>query len=345
MKKFLIILTLLLLTFWLIGMPALVGQYVRTWVPEWLADIEATDDSHFEPGWFRSDLEISPGNDVHARLKARHMPPPGLTWLRVDGELTTPHSTQPSRIRGQLDFNGRVRLVTRGREVNLGQEPIFRTQGLDIHFDQHPRGQSRLQAELTGLDWSDSAGNRLEFVDALLTLDWRSLGEDQVGLEFSARFNRPDQSTLELLVRAAPLDVIAFSQLIEGIRQLSGAPPESMEQRMAFLTLIGAWQDLRQHGLEIELDQLRIGPDSEFSGQWHTATDHPSIQGRGRTEDLINLLAPIIGLIRTEAPDQANRQAREWIAALVQERVLIPENGQFRLHFQSGQDFRTIPED
>ncbi len=329
---------LLLLAIWLVGMPALVGQYVRAWVPEWLADIEATDDSHFEPGWFRSDLDFSPGNDVHARLSARHMPPIGLSWLRLDGEITTPHSRQPTRVHGHLDLNGQIRMLAEGSQLAVGDQPRFEAQGVEIRLDQKRGGTTRLQSDLTAIAWSDHFGNQLDFADGQFTMDWHALDDDQVGLALAARFNQVEQSHLELSITASPLNVEALDQLIEGFRQLTAAEPESMAQRMAFLTIMGAWQDLKQHGLEIKLERLMIGPDTRLEGQWLTATDQAHLTGSGRTDDLIEMLAPIIGLVRTDPPENAQRQARDWIAILVQERVLIPENGQFRLHYQSGHD-------
>jgi hypothetical protein len=345
MKKTFIILLLLLIAVWLIGMPALVGQYVRVWVPEWLADIEATDDSQFEPGWFRSDLRISPGHDVHARLNARHMPPTGLAWLRLDGEIDIPHTAEPTRVLGHLDLNGLIRLKTDSRKLALDGPPHFQAGSLGIDFAQGPKGKTRFKTELDELAWFDELGNRLEFDAANGVMNWQVLGPDHAGLELSVRFDHHQQPTLDLLIKAAPLETNALNQLLEGIRQLLAAPIDSMARQMALLTIAGAWQELRQHGLEIQLERLALGPNTEFSGQWLTASDPPRLSGQGQIDDLVDMFAPIIGLTRGLPPGHAEHQAREWIATLVQERVLIPENGQFRLRFQPGQDFRTIQED
>ena len=325
---------LLLAATWLVGMPALVGQYVRAWVPEWLADIEATEDSHFEPGWFRSDLEVSPGNDIHARLKARHMPPIGLSWLYLDGEIDTPHSAEPTRIQGRLDLNGRVRLIAEGRELTFSQQPHMQTQSLEINLDQRPEGKTRLQTELTGLAWTDGIGNQLDFDKAVTVMNWQALGSDHASLEVSASFNHLDQLKLDLTIQASPLEVNVLGQLIEGIRQLIAAPPDSMTRQMALLTIAGSWQELTQHGLEIEIKRLTIGSSTEFFGRWITAAEMPRLTGHGHTDDLIELLTPIIALIHTVPPARAERETHEWIQAMVREQVLeVNENGAFRFQY------------
>lgn len=325
---------LLLAATWLVGMPALVGQYVRAWVPEWLANIEATEDSHFEPGWFRSNLEVSPGNDIHARLKARHMPPIGLSWLYLEGEIDTPHSAESTRVRGHLDLDGRIRLVAEGRNLTFSQQPRFRTRTLQINLDQRPEGKTRLLTDLTGPAWSDEIGNRLDFDRAVTIMNWQALGPDHASLDIAASFNHQDQLKLDLAIQASPLEVNVLGQLVDGIRQLLAAPPDSMARQMALLTIAGAWQELGQHGLEIELERLVIGSSSEFSGQWKTASGMPAMTGRGHTEDLLELLTPIVALIQTLPPTRAEREAREWIQALVREQVLdVSENGQFRFQY------------
>lgn len=325
---------LLLAATWLFAMPALVGQYVRVWVPEWLAEIEASEDSDFQPGWFRSALDVSPGNDVHARLYARHMPPTGLSWLRLGGEIDIPQSTESASIQGHLDLNGRIRLVAEGRQLTLSQQPRFQTGTLEVNLDQHPEGSTRLQTDLTGLAWSDTVGNQLEFDQAVTVMDWQALGPEDASLTFSAHFTRQDRIVLELVVTAAPLEINALGQFVDGIRQLIGAPPDSMARQMAFLTIAGAWQELSRHGLEIELERLAVGPSSEFTGQWETTSEMPRLTGQGQSDDLLDFLTPMVALSRTQPLTLAEHQVREWFQTMIRQQVLqINENGAFRFQY------------
>jgi hypothetical protein len=106
-----------------------------------------------------------------------------------------------------------------------------------------------------------------------------------------------------------------------------------MDQQLALLTIAGAWQQLAEAGLEIELAELSLDRDTAFVGRWTAAGPSPLVRGGGHHQTLHTWLATIIGFTRAISPQTAEREASAWMAQLIEQQWLQIEDDRFEFQF------------
>ncbi|MFU8832552.1 MAG: hypothetical protein ACNA7J_10405 [Wenzhouxiangella sp.] len=330
MKKAFIILVLLLAATWMLAMPALVGAFMRGWLPDWLAETAPAAETSYQVGWFSTRLDVSDQNLV-ADLRARHFPPFGLAWVDLRGTIHTDFADNGLRVAGQLGLTGQTDVRLDADTTTLAYEPDIRTANAGLTFTQRVDGGAHVVLDLTGLLMVDRLGNRFNPDQALARLDWTLLDEDHAHLELDLQLTGPGMARLSLI--AAPVHREAMADLLNGIEQLRAARPDTVDQQFALLTIVGAWQQLALADLELELGEFSLAGDTVFRGHWHTASSWPEIEGTGDINALLDWFVPIIGLSRQVSPEAAEREARAWLLELVDRGWLEPKNERFRFRY------------
>lgn len=314
MKKTLIILVLLAALIWLLVMPAAVGAYLRTWVPDWLDELGVGDRSQFESGWFASDLTITDALTVD--IQARHFPPLGLRWINLAGQLNSPLSDQPFDLRGHLSLQGRSRFDINGPNLAIDGNPRIGAGPVSLQLDQPLDATSTLRADIDQWVIEDTLDNSLLAERLETTLSWQGMDDDH--LRLSLVLSAAEPAGIELQLSAEPVQREALAGLIEGLQQLNQAPPDSTAQQFALLTVASAWQQLTSAGLVIELDELTVGSENRFTGRWDTRSGQPVIQGQAEQPTFVTNLTPIIGLAVKVPPREAETLLLDWLQALIE---------------------------
>ena len=311
MKRPVIIVFAAACAIWLLLAPLLVGLYLRGAVPEWTAGWPEPEAAQFQPGWFHSTLTWSSADGIDLSLRARHVPPlrPGL--LRVKGTISSPVTPEPARIRShfglgggwnlqalvtQIQDSGSLALEAHNVALNLAR-PMG--QPLTLNLSAEQIGQRRV-ADATALgplrlmarQHEDDAGARHLGID--LKLLGESLGE------------------AVLTVSAGPAEADALADLIEGLVQWAGSEPDSLTQRLALLTVAGAWQQLATGGLVMRIERLELGEHTRIVASWVAQRPQPRIEGRGRADELADWYGALTG----QAPDQSQRVIEAWLLTL-----------------------------
>ncbi len=330
MKKAFIILVLLLAATWMLAMPALVGAFMRGWLPEWLEETAPTAETNYQVGWFSTRLDVSDQNLV-ADLRARHFPPLGLAWVDLSGTIHTDFADNGLRVAGQLGLTGRTDVRLNADAMTLASEPDIRTANAGLVFTQLVDGGAHVILDLTSLLMADRLGNHLNPDQLLARLDWTPLDEDHAHLELVLQLTGPGMARLSLI--AAPVHREAMAELLDGIEQLRAARPDTVDQQFALLTIAGAWQQLALAGLELDLREFSLAGDTVFRGHWRTGSSWPEIEGTGDINELLDWLVPIIGLSRQVSPEAAEREARAWLVELVDRDWLEPREERFRFRY------------
>jgi len=312
MKKTLIILILLGALLWLLVMPAAVGAYLRTWVPDWLDELGVGDRSQFESGWFASDLTIADALTVD--IQARHFPPLGLRWINLGGQLSSPLSDQPFDLHGHLSLQGRSRFDISGPNLAIDGDPRIGAGPVSLQLDQPLDATSTLTADIDQWVIEDTLDNALQTERLEMTLSWLDLDDDHLRLALVLSAAEP--ADIELQLSAEPVQREALAGLIEGLQQLNQAPPDSTAQQFAMLTVASAWQQLTSAGLVIELDELTLGSENRFTGRWDTNAGQPVVQGQAEQSTFVTNLTPIIGLTAKVPPREAETLLTAWLQAL-----------------------------
>lgn len=329
MKRPFIIVFAALCAIWLLLLPLLVGLYLRGAVPEWTANWPDAEAARFEPGWFHSTLTWSSTDGIDMALRARHVPPIRIGLVRVEGTISSPVMPEPARIRShiglaggwnlqamlaQVQDPGSLALAARNVTFNLAS-PSGQPLTLNLNAEQigqgrvpdlAPLGPVRLQAR----QHQDEQGARHFGVD--LTLRSNALGE--AALTFSV----------------GPADAQALSELIDGLVQWAVSEPDSLTQRLALLSVVGAWQQLAAGGLVIRIEQLALGEHTRIAATWATRRPQPRIEGSGRTDELTDwytVLATLVG----QTPEQAEMIVEAWLLTLAQNGWVRLDGGHFVL--------------
>jgi len=332
MKKAFIILVLLLAATWLLAMPALVGGFVRGWLPDWIEESAPESKASYQVGWFNTRLSLSDEN-LLADLQARHFPPMELAWIRLDGVIHTGFGDNGLRARGRLGLTGQTDIRLDAETLTLALEPVIQTADAGLSLTQQVDGSARLSLDLADVVMVDQLGNRINPDQALAELNWTTLDEDHAQLELDLRLTGPAAARFSLA--AAPVHREALAELLDGINQLRASRPDTMDQQFALLTIAGAWQQIAQAGLVLDLREFSLAGDTGFHGHWHTASNWPDIEGEGDFAVLLDWFSPIVGLSRQLSPEMAEGEVRAWLVELVDRGWLEPRGERFRFRYSS----------
>jgi hypothetical protein len=329
MKKILIILALLAIATWLVILPGLIGLYLNRWLPVWLDEGSQASLSEQRIGWFSSAIELD-GADWQLSARARHLPPTRAAWLELDGQLQPGWLDQPVDFNGSFGLSGASTLQLRSDQLAASTNPVISAGASALDLQQSAPGQVEARLNLAALSLNDALGNRLEPGDSRLALNWQRLNPAHSSLRLEVRLEEPPSG---LLIRISPIAIEPARELIQGIEQLRLARPDTMDQQLALLTIAGAWQQLGEAGMVIELSELSLAAETRFAGRWVTAESLPLIRGAGQLEPLLDWAASLIGLSRGLSPEMAEREARAWLTSLVDRQWLAPEGEHFEFHF------------
>lgn len=329
MKKAIIILTLAVIATWLLLMPGLVGFYLGRWVPAWLEESGQAGMAEHRSGWFSSDLRLDTP-ELRLTANMRHMPATRAAWLNLEGSAQPNWLDEPMQLEGQLGLLGNSRVTLSAQVLGTRTEPAMSSGPAELSLSQPSAGQLEAHLRLLDLNIRDQLGNHLDAGDTSLGTDWYRLDDEHAALSLRLSL---DQIRAGLDLQISPIAIEPLGDLASGLEQLRLARPDTMDQQMAALTIAGAWQQLAEAGLQIDLRELRLDPDTAFQGQWETSTGLPQIEGEGRLETLLDWTATLIGLARELPPESAEREARAWLSTLVDHQWITPMDERFEFRF------------
>jgi len=347
MKKTLIILVLLGLI-WLLFLPGLVGLFLDRKVPSWLEARGWDEAARFESGWFASRLRIA--DDYRLNLDARHLPPLGLSWLRLAGSVESGIGPSPINVEGRFGLTGHNTLQLRTGRLAL-DGPIRLDTGearLALEQARDQSGLMRWQVEAAKLN--DQLGNVLSGNEFGLSLAWaatprhsadsagRHESQPKLDLQLSLHLDSISGPTVDLKIDALSVQRAALVDLIEGLQQLSRSAEGTTARQLALLTVAGAWQQLSGDGLRIQLSTFQLGPATSFRAHWPGDEGSPLISGNGSIAASINTLSPIVGLTAGVDPATADRLIQAWLGQLEQQGWLRVENDQFEFRYPAAEE-------
>ncbi len=328
MKRPLIIVFVAICAIWLLLLPFLVGLYLRAAVPEWTAGWPEPEAVEFESGWFYSTLNWTSSDGIARALRARHVPPlrPGL--LRSEGSVDAPATPAPARIRSHFGLTGGWNLQTVSDRIEDPGALALEARGLALNLAR-PAGQPltlSLSAEqLAQGQFSDTGV--LGPVRLLARQHEDDQGGRHLGMELTLASEELDEATLT--VSAGPAEPEALAELIEGLVQWAGSEPDSLTQRLALLTVIGAWQQLADGGLVVRVERLELGDQTQLSARWAARDTQPVVEGGGNAEDVAAWYAKIATLAG-QPPDRSELVIEAWLMTLAQNGWIRLDDGRFQ---------------
>ena len=333
MKRILLIALTLIIGLWLVAGPLAVGTYLRTWGPAWIETWGPTTSHQFDSGWFESRMAAEWPDGSRMVLTGRHLPPTRPAWLALIGEFQSVRTPDPIRIKGRFGVFGNLELTMTSPRLKLNEAIELDAGRPAVRILQQASGAFELEANFAYLEMTDARANRLQLEASKLRVDWKPRSQNKADLELALDTGRDGQDPSHARLEFLHVDRRALAEFVTGFEQFRVARPDSFEARMAALTMAGAWQQLAEAGLEVELKRLDLDGQARFSGRWEPATGHPQISGDGITQSLLDWLQPIIGLVGDVDTEDAEREARAWLEALANRRWLHTQDDTFHFRF------------
>ncbi len=316
MKRPLIIVFAALGAIWLLLLPLLVGLYLRGAVPAWTANWPDAEAAQFDPGWFHSSLTWSSADGIDLALRARHVPPLRIGLLRVEGTISSPITPEPARIRSHIGLAGGWNLY--GLLARIRDPGSLALEASNLSFNlASPAGQPltlNLQAEQIGQGRIADAAP-LGPLQLLARQHQDERGARHLGINLTLASAGLGEAVLTLSI--GPAEAEALAELLDGLVQWAGSEPDSLTQRLALLSVVGAWQQLAAGGLVIRVERLALGEHTQVTASWVAQRPQPRIEGQGHIGEVADWYAAIAPLAGQDA-DQAELITEAWLLALAQ---------------------------
>ena len=329
MKKTLIILFLLALAIWLVVLPGLVGLSVQRALPGWLDETLTDSQWQLDRGWFTSRLSIALDPDHRLDLQARHLPPTQAAWLSTAGQGQLLPWLPELNLDGQIGLRGQTRLTATSPAAQWAGPVAINSGAAALTLDLSPGQAVHLVLGTADLEANGSHGAGLAADYGQLNIDWTTHeGFGQLDLRLELDNTRPADSALWLDLSIRSIELDALGLLADAYDQLRLATPDSMSERLALLGLLGAWQQLVQAGLAIELEEARLGELLTLEGRWSGQRDQGEITGGGQLETLLIGLAPYVALGSRGSIADAEETIMGWVFELT-ERGWLHSDGQY----------------
>lgn len=326
--KPLIIVFAALCAIWLLVLPLLVGLYLRGAVPEWTANWPDAEAVEYSPGWFRSSLRWASSDGIQLELQARHVPPLRAGLVRVDGLLRSPITPDAAQIQGHVGLTGGWNLKALMGQIADPGSLGLQAREVALNLAQ-PAGQPMtliLSAAQIGPENTSAAALGPAVLMARQHAD--DEGRRHLGLDLQLSSAELGQAALTL--SAGPADPLLLASLIDGLVQWAGSAPGSLLQRLALLSVAGAWQQLAEDGMVIRIERLDLGEHTRILARWPIRQPLPEFEGRGRSDEL-NAWFASLGELGGQPVEQTEMVVQAMLLALAQ-------NGWIRL---DGEHFET----
>gem|GEM_PF-2460867 len=320
------------------AIPAGVGQLLRHWGPDLLAEWSPDAELELETGWLRSAARINLPDGQRMDLVIGHLPllPPAL--LSAEGWLETADTSEPVAVTGRLGLLGRSRIQARHPEMVIRERGSLELDGFQMEMDLRIRG-SQVAVTADRLAASDPEGNRLDLEQWQMQAHWN---QDEQGLHFEleASGQRPGSRPSRMAAEGRNIAQEPAARMIEFWGQTTAAEAGSTQETLARIGLLEAFQELQDKGLEIHLHELVLDGAFLLAGQWKT-TDRrfgAQLEGRGTRQALEDWMNPIIGISMQLDPEQGPAMTREVLQALAGQGWLSTRNGDLEFQYPADPD-------
>jgi len=177
-------------------------------------------------------------------------------------------------------------------------------------------GDTRVSGTADGLLVVDGIGNRLAFAEPVLDfkLDSESMQTASGRLTLTARrVGRPES---RIMVNISSINANAIAELVQALRQLAGAEPESAAAGLGAIGAASAWQQLAAAGLTVELDELVLDGQARLSGRWIPDNRQLTLNGEGDRATIVDWWSNIVGLAQQIPPEEGRSRARQTLEDL-----------------------------
>lgn len=333
MKKLILALVLLTALVVVLGLPAAIGWFVHDRLSATAAERLPDAQVEWNRGWFRSGMRVEDEN-FNARLDFRHASP-GAGWFSVDGLVTLREWAAAIDLNARLALDGTLSARANASRLDVPGPVSWQYEAPELNLTASRGGDAELSGAADGLLILDGMGNRLAFTEPKLDFHLQSESIKTSSARLALVTRRVGQEESRLAVRLESIDEFAMAELIEALRQLAGAAPESTSASLAAIGVASAWQQLAAGGLVVHIEELVLDGRLSLSGRWAPGKRQLALEGDGARATAEDWLASITGLAEQLPPEQARSDARATLQDLADQGAITLGRQQVGIDLQS----------
>ena len=314
MKKLILILVLISAATVVIGLPAAIGWFVQDRISATTSERLPDARVEWDRGWFRSGVRIE-DEAFDARLDFRHASP-GAGWLSVDGLVNLVDMSAAIDIDARMSLGGTLTMNAQAPALDVPGPVTWQYDAPALRVVAERGGETRLSGTAKGLLVVDGIGNRLAFAEPRLDLNLISDSMQTASGRLSLTARRVGQAESRLVVNLSSINATAVNELVQALRQLAGAEPDSTAAGLGAIGAASAWQQLAASGLTVELEELVLDGQARLSGQWVPDNRALTLNGEGDRATIVDWWSNIVGLARQIPPEEGRSLARQGLEEL-----------------------------
>jgi len=314
MKKLILVLVLITAATVALGLPAAIGWFVQKGISSTVDERLPDAQVEWDRGWFRSGVRIE-DEDFSARLNFRHASP-GAGWVSVDGLINLVAAAAAIDIDARVSLGGTLTVNAQAPALDVPGPVTWQYDAPSLRAVAEQGGDTRVSGTADGLLIVDGIGNRLAFAEPVLDfkLDSESMQTASGRLTLTARrVGRPES---RIMVNISSINANAIAELVQALRQLAGAEPESAAAGLGAIGAASAWQQLAAAGLTVELDELVLDGQARLSGRWIPDNRQLTLNGEGDRATIVDWWSNIVGLAQQIPPEEGRSRARQTLEDL-----------------------------
>jgi len=316
MKKLILILVLITAVTVVLGVPAAIGLFVQKGISNTLDDRLPDARVAWDRGWFRSGVRID-DQDFNARLDFRHASP-GAGWVSVDGLVNLIDLAAAIDIDAKMSLGGTLTVNAEAPALDIPGPVTWRYDAPSLRLVAEQGGDTSVSGEARGLLIVDGIGNRLAFAEPVLDFKLTSESMQTASGQLTLTARRVGLAESRIVVSLRSINATAVAELVQALRQIAGAEPDSTAAGLGAIGAASAWQQLAAAGLTVELEELVLDGQARLSGRWLPGDRKLTLTGEGDRTTIADWWSNIIGLAQQIPPEQARstiRQSLEDLAA------------------------------
>jgi len=314
MKKVILILVLLTAATVVAGLPAAIGWLLEKGISNTVDERLPNAQMEWDRGWFRSGVRID-DDAFNARLDFRHISPEA-GWVSVDGLVNLVEMAAAVDIDARMSLGGTLTVNGQTPALDVPGPVTWQYDGPSLRIVAEQGGDTSVSGRADALLIVDGIGNRLALTEPVLDFKLTSESTETFSGRLTLTTRRVGRAESRIVLDLASINSSAVAELVQALRQLASAEPDSTAAGLAAIGAASAWQQLVAAGLTVDLEELLLDGQARFAGRWIPDDRQLTLEGKGARETIVDWWSNIVGLAQQIPPEEARRSVRRSLEGL-----------------------------
>jgi len=314
MKKLILILLLLTAATVVVGLPAAIGWFLEKGISNTVDEQLPNAQMEWDRGWFRSGVRID-DEEFNARLDFRHLSPEA-GWVSVDGLVNLVGMAATIDVDARMSLGGTLTVSAQAPALEVPGPVTWQYDAPSLRLVAERGGDTSVSGSAQGLLIVDGIGNRLAFTEPVLDFELTSESMQTASGRLSLTARRVGRAESRIVLNLASINASAVAELVQALRQLAGAEPDSTAAGLGAIGAASAWQQLAAGGLTVDLEELVLDGQARLSGRWVPDNRQLTLNGEGDRATIVDWWSNVVGLAQQIPPEEGRSSARRSLEDL-----------------------------